>query len=103
MRMPNQSLADRLPHWRGEKHPNWKGDNAQEQSKRRRARKLFPLPEKCESCEAKATQRHHKDGDPGNNVPSNIMFVCHRCHVLIDGRLKAFIEVGINNLRQNRK
>lgn len=36
----------------------------------------------CEACGAtKKIHRHHRDGDPTNNVPENIAFLCERCHV----------------------
>jgi NMD protein affecting ribosome stability and mRNA decay len=47
------------------------------------------MPElgKCERCDNKATDRHHIDGNPTNNVRENIMGVCRRCHMDLDGRL----------------
>ena len=52
------------------------------------ARAHFALPETCERCErAPAAERHHLDGDPFHNVASNIMGVCRRCHMVLDGRL----------------
>jgi hypothetical protein len=52
------------------------------------ARYWFPLAEKCERCETDgAVDRHHKDGDPFNNVPENIASLCRRCHMEVDGRL----------------
>lgn len=38
--------------------------------------------------------RHHRDGNVGNNEPENIVILCRRCHMLIDGRLDAFRELG---------
>lgn len=76
---------------RDEAHPNWKGDVAQTITKRRRAVRRYKL-DKCELCGAKATDRHHKDGDTGNNAPSNVQFLCRRCHMIVDGRLEKFVE-----------
>lgn len=64
----------------GSAHPKWKGDNVSINSKRKRARRLFVL-DKCEKCGAKAEDRHHKDRDPGNNEPSNIIGLCRPCHI----------------------
>lgn len=36
-------------------------------------------------------ERHHADGDPFNNARENIMTVCRRCHMTIDGRLEQFL------------
>lgn len=64
----------------------WLGEAAQDKAKRHRARMLFPLGP-CEKCGAKGVDRHHRDGDTGNNVPSNIRILCRRCHMAEDGRL----------------
>lgn len=68
-------------------HPNFKGDAATDGAKRMRARKLYRLG-MCQRCKkTRATDRHHKDGDTGNNTPSNIAKLCRRCHMIEDGRL----------------
>ena len=71
-----------------EQHHNWKGDNAPDHAKRMRARRWFKVPEACERCGTteKRIERHHVDGDPGNNTQANIQFVCRGCHQQIDGR-----------------
>lgn len=74
----------------GPKNPSWKGDSAQDNAKRERARRLYRLAA-CEVCGAKATDRHHRDTNTGNNHPSNIQKLCRRCHMLIDGRLESFV------------
>lgn len=74
--------------------PGWKGDGASDASKRLRAQRTFSLPERCERCSDGAVERHHKDGDPGNNERSNIEFLCRRCHMTVDGRLDAFVAAG---------
>ena len=50
------------------------------------ARRWFPLPEKCDECDSPPLDRHHRDGNPQNNDPSNIAFLCRRCHQIADGR-----------------
>lgn len=51
------------------------------------ARYWFPLADTCERCDTSpAVDRHHIDGDPLNNVPSNIQSLCRRCHMEVDGR-----------------
>lgn len=79
-----RSCSTRIP--RGENHYAWKGDAALPTTKRLRAQARYELGD-CESCGAQATDRHHKDGDTGNNVPENIAILCRRCHMTIDGRL----------------
>lgn len=76
----------------GEKHGKWKGDAASDHTKRQRARRLFKAGP-CERCGSTGrTERHHIDGDPGNNVRGNILIVCRRCHQLVDGRLEASVR-----------
>ena len=51
------------------------------------ASRLFPIKgQACEACGAPAYDRHHIDGNPENNVRSNIAFYCRRCHMDVDGR-----------------
>jgi hypothetical protein len=74
-------------------HPLFKGDAALKTSKRMRAVRLYPVIGNCENCKtAKAVDRHHKDGNTGNNVRSNVAFLCRRCHMLEDGRLQALLS-----------
>jgi hypothetical protein len=60
---------------------------------RNRAQRKFPLFGICE-CGRRATDRHHKDGNPLNNVPENIAYLCRLCHMIEDGRLPALIKRG---------
>lgn len=46
---------------------------------RQRAVAMFAA-EPCEVCGAGDIDRHHRDGDPTNNVRDNIVFLCHRHH-----------------------
>jgi hypothetical protein len=74
--------------------PHWKGDDALPSTKRVRARRLYSLEGvACEDCGAKATDRHHIDGDTGNNVRANIALLCRRCHMVRDGRLAALAAI----------
>ena len=75
---------------RGASHPNWKGDATN--SPHSRAEKLFPIAgRECEEpdCTKPAVDRHHIDGNPWNNVLSNIAFLCRRHHMERDGRIPA--------------
>lgn len=77
----------------GQSHYAWRGDDAQPKTKRERARRRYALGP-CELCGKRGIERHHFDGDTGNNAASNIKILCRRCHMLSDGRLDAFIELG---------
>lgn len=69
----------------------WKGDAAGRNTKRYRAVRRYELG-RCEyeGCKADAVDRHHIDGDTGNNAPENIARYCRRHHMLVDGRLARF-------------
>jgi len=42
----------------------------------------------CENCgRGYKLEVHHKDGNHKNNNPDNLIKVCRRCHMLLDGRL----------------
>lgn len=70
----------------GPKHHSWKGDNITLGRGNQRAREIFEsMP--CENCGNPKSQRHHKDGNPRNNNPKNIKFLCAKCHMERDGRL----------------
>lgn len=72
----------------------WK-DNPSATAARSRTRSRYPLPDYCERCmEARPVDRHHLDGDPSNNVPENVLAVCRRCHMQIDGRWEKFVAAG---------
>ena len=53
-----------------------------------RARRIFKLKDRCDMCSEKAMDRHHIDGNPINNNSQNILFLCRKCHMAIDGRLE---------------
>ena len=81
------------PVFRGPERSDWKGDAAPSTTKRMRAQRMYSLGD-CERCGKKATDRHHVDGDTGNNVRANLMFLCRRCHMVVDGRLAALIAMA---------
>lgn len=76
---------------RGPAHYAWKGDAARPETKRARAQRKYPIKD-CQECGREATERHHIDDDTGNNDPENIMILCRRCHMKIDGRLEIFLS-----------
>ena len=66
----------------GEDHHFWKGDAAQEKTKREMAVRAFPNLGTCQDCEsAPARHRHHIDGDTGHNERTNLAFLCPKCHM----------------------
>ena len=65
---------------RGEKNPSWKGNKVKRRSGNARALKLYPKLDKCNNCDLNADVRHHIDNDTSNNIKSNILELCHKCH-----------------------
>lgn len=58
-----------------------------QQAGRARAERLYPDVGMCERCGlVPAYDRHHIDGDAQNNARWNLLFVCRRCHQIVDGR-----------------
>lgn len=80
-------LEDNMP-LAGEKHYRWAGDYVSQTGGRRRAIKMYPIEGMvCEVCDRVSTERHHRDGNAANNNKDNVMFLCRRCHMELDGRL----------------
>lgn len=88
-----QPLRKTKPWLIGEGNPGWTGDAALPTTKRARCQRRYSLGP-CEKCRRPGTDRHHKDGDTGNNGPSNIEILCRRCHMKGDGRLDNLIQIG---------
>ena len=78
---------------KGERHFAWKGEHASIGRGHARAQQLFPLGP-CQRCGRPGRERHHHDGNPHNNDPANVIVVCRRCHLALDGRLAAFVAAG---------
>lgn len=90
----------------GEAAYNWKGDGAADKTKRQRAHRVRALEGvTCEHgfCLAAAVDRHHVDGDTGNNAASNIRLLCRKHHMEEDGRLDLFVDLAAANSRKARK
>ena len=77
----------RLQSIRGEGHPRWQGDSISEKGGRARALRMYRDIGPCQSCGDPKAERHHIDANTANNAPSNIAFLCRRCHMKEDGRL----------------
>lgn len=72
-------------------HYAWRGDEATSESKRSRTARRYPVKGVlCQRCEKLPSHdRYHKDGNLDNIDPENIMLVCRRCCMELDGRLDA--------------
>jgi uncharacterized protein YlaI len=86
----------------GDQHHHWKGDSATDKSGRTRALRKFSAPDKCGRClKIGRVDRHHVDGNTLNNEPSNIEFLCRKCHMTVDGRINRMGDVS-NGYRMSR-
>lgn len=85
--------------------PVWRGDAASAQTGRKRAALWFPITGRvCAECEDHpARDRHHWDGDALNNTPTNVVPLCRRCHMRIDGRLASLGAYSGPRGRHRRK
>lgn len=71
-------------------HHWWQGVEATNDSKRTRTARRFKIIEGtlCQRCGVlPAHDRYHKDNDLNNMDPENIILVCRRCCMELDGRL----------------
>lgn len=68
-------------------HGFWKGEKAKDKTKRKRTQRRYTLGP-CERCGKEGRDRHHVDADLNNNRPDNILILCRRCHMEVDGRMK---------------
>ena len=81
----------------------WKGNDINDFGARERARRLYPSIGPCVLCGNAKSQRHHKDGNPRNNAPENIIIVCMKCHMKLDGRYERFKTMGARVFSEARK
>ncbi len=86
---------------RGENHPNWVGDVISEKGGRARALRIYKVIPNCRICNSSRSERHHKDGNTANNSKENMDFLCRRCHMSVDGRIKSSIKRLLSNTAFN--
>lgn len=80
----------------GAEHHGWKGNNITIASGRNRAERKFPS-KPCQMCGKRRAERHHVDENTANNDPANVVFLCRKCHMKVDGRYDRFIELAKAN------
>lgn len=55
----------------------------------RQYRRIMKDEKLCKNCGRKYNlETHHIDGNVRNNNPNNLVKVCRRCHMMLDGRFK---------------
>lgn len=89
------------PKMKGDKNPNWKGNKVKYVALHQWIRNRKPKPKLCEKCKknkpidlANISQKYLRD-------IKDFMWVCRRCHMIMDNRLKDFIQ--ISKSRKNKK
>lgn len=84
---------------KGQNHYAWRGDAARPETKRARVENSARPLGGCEfsGCDKAATDRHHIDGNTGNNARVNIQFLCRAHHMQIDGRADRLREIAREN------
>lgn len=80
----------------GNRNGKWVGSKISIGGGRLRAQRYYKLGE-CFLCHKKRGERHHKDGDPINNSPENILILCRKCHMITDGRIEK-LKLKANNM-----
>lgn len=76
----------------GDKNPNWVGDNVQYDGLHQYVRKIFPKTSVCMECGKQQPIDLANKGTYNRSI-ENWEWLCRRCHMLKDGRMK--------NLKQN--
>jgi NUMOD3 motif len=72
----------------GNLNPMWKGDSIQLNPLHRWVRRRLPTPDKCQTCnKAPAYDLANITGTYNRDL-SNWKYLCRRCHMLVDNRLK---------------
>ncbi len=82
----------RIPPKTGSENYGWKGKNAGKSSKIRRVRPKYKDQTKCERCAGIAHDLFFKDRNYDNDSAENIMVLCRRCRMELDGTLDAIIS-----------
>jgi DNA-directed RNA polymerase subunit RPC12/RpoP len=85
---------------RREKNYAWKGDAAKVDTGNDRARRWYPNRAACEVCGSSVTEIHHRDGNPLNNAPGNVAYLCRRDHMIADGRLQTLAQPSPDSLQR---
>jgi hypothetical protein len=76
-------------------NPRWAGDHPKNPKKtgHQRAKRLFG--------NRKGLEKHHIDGNPLNNNPSNILWVTRKEHMELDGRLSNLINGHLGGVKNS--
>jgi len=79
-----------------EKNPMWKGDKVGYQALHFWVKRRKPKPELCEECNKKPPYDLANKGIYDRNL-ENWEWICRKCHMIKDGRLKKFKKQPKNN------
>jgi thymidylate synthase ThyX len=80
------ALSGKPAYARGSNHHAYKGENITNNAGHWRGRKAIEK-RSCSICDGQEKlEVHHKDGDPKNNDPSNLVVVCQKHHQMYHGK-----------------
>jgi hypothetical protein len=65
---------------KGTRNPLWQKGSANTSTHYYRARAANEQ-QPCAQCHNPDSEIHHRDGNPLNNAPENIKWLCHPCHM----------------------
>lgn len=86
-----------------EKSANWKGDNIGIDALHYRIKQLHPKPTSCEYCnKPKKLDLHNVSGEY-KEILSDWVWICRKCHIELDGRLKKLHDKLPNRKREKGK
>jgi hypothetical protein len=79
----------------GKLNPNFKG------GRDRTYRKIMKNILSCQNCGRQyKLEVHHKDGNHLNNVSDNLIKVCRKCHMILDGRITTWNKDSWKNRKK---
>lgn len=91
---PNLRLEEKGKKPSGSNHYAWKGDNAGYRAIHDYMERHKPKPERCETCDKKLPLDLACIAETYTRNPVDYMWVCRRCHHIIDGRISNLKEYG---------
>ena len=88
-KMRLRKLGVKRPSFEMENNPNWKGDNVSKGAALHRwIRKHLPKPKLCQICNMSKSYDLANITGNYNREFNNWKYLCRRCHMLSDGRMK---------------
>lgn len=82
----------RTKRYYGKNHSNWKGNEAGYSAIHNHMKRIFPKPQNCSLCNKKTSVLDLANiSQEYKRIPSDYEYLCRKCHMEKDGRLKALL------------